>query len=492
MSRAWPEASEGAAGPGERGRSGRKRSSSDGSQREEGRYIDERDGISSPLLSGSPLSLPRTQQQQDGKEQSINQQQRNGRQAERQAPRSERQRVPHLRRPRMSLDRRSTSALLAACQRSFAEFSPGQLAMAAYGVLLLGIRPGQAWLHALLSASTSLGSRRDDRGGHDGLGPAPVRTGTGSMSVRTGTESGPAETGLGLFTDRELSLLLNAAARLGDSWPSAQWVEAAVQEVGRRAGRLQPDALLGTLLGLAALAGSGSGSGSSEPDHDSEAGGSGSGSGSGAPDRDHSEAECTQAQASPAGEAALLDSPEWLASFVSRSATGLSAMAPWQLELAYSAAAGWRAELAGVWGPNFQLVLAAHGQRELRSQLQTERVGGAVGRGAGGKDPPYSRAEPASPKSLVMSSLADAVVDPEQLQQQLQQQQQPVFAPAAMAGPMVALLCSAAAFGLRPPPSFMAVLQRASYAARCVLSPLSPVLTSPSPTLSLPYTHTLP
>ena len=126
-------------------------------------------------------------------------------------------RPPH--RPLLSLSHQSAGALLQACCKCFSSFTPGQLAMTAYGVLLLGFHLDAGWVDTLLETSLSSGLPR--------------------------------------YSDHNLTLLVNAGGRLKArttaSSQSRRWVRCVMGELELRAERLSPEQVLASLLGLAAL-----------------------------------------------------------------------------------------------------------------------------------------------------------------------------------------------------------------------------------------------
>lgn len=194
---------------------------------------------------------------------------------------------PPAQRHRMVLSRRSGAVLLSACHHSFMGCTALQLGMAAYGVLLLGLTPSRTWLEDLVAASLALGLPR--------------------------------------YSDRELSLLVNAAGRLlarQSLHPPRQWKHGIIVELGHRAPQLQPAHVLGMLLGLSAM-------------------------GDGLADDPLLAHE---------GEASTRR-PNGLSSFIYAVSPSLLAMPSWQLELSYQAAISLQPEMAGVWGQNFQEVL---------------------------------------------------------------------------------------------------------------------------------------
>jgi hypothetical protein len=150
--------------------------------------------------------------------------------------------------------------------------------MTAYGALALGVRPDPDWIDALLEASLSLGLSR--------------------------------------YTDRDLTLLVNAGGRLkarhATQSQSQRWGLSVMDELKRRAGRLNPEHVLASFLGLSAL-----------------------------------------------GELRQIDTGlaawdrSWLPAFVISVVPSLLAMQPWQLELSYNAAISLEPEMSGVWGSNF-------------------------------------------------------------------------------------------------------------------------------------------
>lgn len=184
--------------------------------------------------------------------------------------------------PLLSLSHRSAKVLLQSCRTNFHRFTPGQLSMTAYGALALGVRPDPDWIDALLEASLSLGLSR--------------------------------------YTDRDLTLLVNAGGRLkarhATQSQSQRWGLSVMGELKRRAGRLNPEHVLASFLGLSALG---------------------------------------ELRQSDTGLAAWDRS--WLPAFVISVAPSLLAMQPWQLELSYNAAISLEPEMSGVWGTNFTYLL---------------------------------------------------------------------------------------------------------------------------------------
>ena len=181
--------------------------------------------------------------------------------------------------PILLLGHRSAKALLNACHKRFIDFTPGQLSMAAYGALLLRLQPDVQWVDALLDASLTLGLSR--------------------------------------FSNRDLSLLVNAGGRLKarnafSETQSHSWVHNVMDELRLRGEHLSPDHVLAALVGLAAFG---------------------------------------ELRQNDKAQDAIDRS--WLPSFIIVVQPSLAAMHPWQLELSYKSATSLQPEMSVVWGANF-------------------------------------------------------------------------------------------------------------------------------------------